>query len=382
MRLLVTVTLNPNQLRAHLEPITDLPEVESVTLVADEPQSPMPKLRTVVPPAWLTRVFGRAAAKLLTCIAVSLRERPRWVIAYNVVPHAINALVVGRLTRRRVYVHAIGGPVEWEGGGYASDNKVLSRLGRPVPLLERLLLAVLGACDVVAVMGSRARAALIAEGLDPERVVALPASVDETRFSSGGEHRRWDVVTAVQLISRKRVSEFLEMVARVRAERPGVRAAVAGRGPLLEDLKAEARRLGLEDAVDFLGFVSDIESVYANARVFVLASQREGLSIAMTEAMAGGVPVVVSDIGEARDVVIHGENGFVYPLGDVDAMTEHVKVLLGDDDQWERMSAAAVAAVRRSSDRATISAVNREILTTGRRRPAVTTPPTDGPAGS
>src|SRR3712207_5890690 len=198
MRLLVTVTLNPNQLRAHLEPITDLPEVEGVTLVADEGQPPMPKLRVVVPPAWLVRLAGRAAAKLLTGIVVSLRERPRWVNAYNVVPHAINALVIGRLTRRRVYVHAIGGPVEWEGGGYASDNKVLSRLPGPVAPIERFLLAVLRSCDVVAVMGSRARAALVAEGLDPAHVVVLPASVDETRFMSGGEHRRWDLVTAVQ----------------------------------------------------------------------------------------------------------------------------------------------------------------------------------------
>ena len=370
MRLLITVTLNPNQLRAHLEPITDLPEVEHVTLVADEPQPPMAKLRTVVPPRWLMRAVGRAAAKLLTGIAVSLRERPRWVIAYNVVPHAINALLIGRLTRRRVYVHAIGGPVEWEGGGYASDNKVLSRLPAPVPLLERFLLAVLRRCDVVAVMGSQARRALVGHGFVPERVVVLPASVDEKRFATGGEHRRWDLVTAVQLIRRKRVDEFLQTVANLRKEHPEIRAAVAGRGPLLEELQAEARRLGVADCVDFLGFVSDIASVYANARVFVLASQREGLSIAMTEAMAGGVPVVVSDIGEARDVVIHGENGFIYPLGDVAAMTSHVKTLLDDDALWARMSEAAVRAVRRSSDRATIRAINRDILLSGGHLPA------------
>ena len=53
MRLLITVTLNPNQFRSHVEPIAALPEVESVTLVADAPGPDMDKLRTVVPPAWL-----------------------------------------------------------------------------------------------------------------------------------------------------------------------------------------------------------------------------------------------------------------------------------------------------------------------------------------
>jgi hypothetical protein len=61
-RLLVTVTLNPNQLRAHLEPITDLDAVERVTLVADVAGPPMAKLRTIVPPPLVTRVLGRAGA--------------------------------------------------------------------------------------------------------------------------------------------------------------------------------------------------------------------------------------------------------------------------------------------------------------------------------
>lgn len=361
MRILVTVTLNPNQFRAHLEPITDLPEVAGLTLVADEPQAAMPKLRSAVPPRWLTRLAGRALAKLLIGIVVSLRERPRWVLAYNVVPHGINALLIGRLTRRRVYIHAIGGPVEWEGGGINSDNKVLSRLKRPSRLIETFLVAVLRGADVVAVMGSRAREDLIRRGLDPERVVALPASVDESRFV-GGEHRRWDVVTAVQLISRKRVHEFLQAIALVREEIPEVRAAVAGGGPLADDLREEARRLGLEGSVDFLGFVTDVEQVYANARAFVLTSQREGLSIAMTEAMAAGVPVVVTDIGEARDVVEPGVNGYLFEVGDVRALAEHLKQLLTDEERWNSMSAAAVQAVRVSSDRATISGINRRLL--------------------
>src|SRR5919112_1036656 len=96
LRLLLTVTLNPNQLRAHLEPITDLDEVESVTLVADVAAPPLAKLTTVVPPAWLVRLSGRAVAKLLTGVAVAVRRRPHWVLGYNLVPHGINALLIGR----------------------------------------------------------------------------------------------------------------------------------------------------------------------------------------------------------------------------------------------------------------------------------------------
>ena len=362
MRILVTVTLNPNQFRAHVGPIAALPEVTSVTLVADTPGPRIPKLRIVVPPRWLVRVAGRAAAKFVTGLVLALRERPAWILGYNLVPHGINAVLIAKVARARSYVHVIGGPVEWEGGGYGSDNKVLSRLGRPVPPLERLLVRVLKAADVVAVMGSRARSELVRRGLEPERVVVLPASVDPARVRATGQAPRYDVVTASQLISRKRLHELLRAAAVVRATHPGLRVAIAGRGPLDAELAAEAERLGIADAVDFLGFVEDVESVYADARIFALPSQREGLSIAMTEAMAAGVPVVVTDIGEARDVVVHGRNGFLFEVGDVEAMAAHIDTLMSDPELWKRMSQAAVDAVHDTSSPARITEINRELL--------------------
>lgn len=362
MRLLVTVTLNPNQFRSHVEPITALPEVESVTLVSDAPGPPMPKLRTIVPPRRMVRVLGRAAAKLVTGLRVAARERPAWVLGYNLVPHGINAVAIARLVGARSYVHVIGGPAEWEGGGHGSDNKVLSRLPRPVPVIERALLAVLRRADVVAVMGTDARRRLIAAGVVPERIVVLPASVPEPTACPAGDAPRYDVVCASQLIGRKRLGELLEALAIVRRERPGLRAMIAGRGPLAEELREHARRLGLADAVEFPGFVSDVAGVYAEARVFALPSQREGLSIAMTEAMAAGVPVVVTDIGEARDVVEHGRTGFLFAVGDVEAMARDIGLLLGDEALRARMGRAAAEAVRASSSPERITALNRRAL--------------------
>jgi glycosyltransferase involved in cell wall biosynthesis len=365
MRLLVTVTLNPNQFRAHVEPITALPEVESVTLVADVPGPDLPKVRTVVPPRSLVRLTGRAVAKLLTGLVIAVRERPDWIVGYNLVPHGLNAVLIARLVGAKAYVHVIGGPVEWEGGGYASDNKVLGRRDRPSRLLERPLVAALRAADVVAVMGSRARAALLALGLEPERVVVMPASVDPARVRAATAAQpdpRYDVVTACQLIPRKRLGELLQALAIVRETHPDLRAAIAGRGPLRESLEAEAERLGLGDAVDFLGFVADVERVYAGARVFALPSQREGLSIAMTEAMACGVPVVVTDIGEARDVVVHGRTGFLHEVGDVPALAAHLSRLLSDEGLRLAMSDAAVEAVRSTSSPERITALNRAVL--------------------
>ena len=369
LRLLVTVTFNPNQLRAHLEPILDLDEVGGVTLVADAPGPRLPKLRTVVPPRWLMKLTGRGAAKLLTCLALALRERPQWVLGYKLVPHGLNALAVARLTRRKSLVHLIGGPAEWEGGGYRSDNAVLDRLPRPIPALERLLVRIIGKADVVAVMGSRARTDLIRRGVDPSRVVVVPAGVDAGRFRlPDAPTRRYEIVTAAQFLPRKRIEDVLEMVMLLRRRHPQLRAAIAGTGPLDGALREHARRLGVDDAVDFLGFVRDIEQVYAEGRVFVLTSRREGLSVALTEAMACGLPAVVTDVGEARDVLIPDENGYLVEVGDVAGFVEHTDRLLTDDALWQRMSTAAVAAASARASRQRIADINRAIFAGDRIR--------------
>ena len=142
IRVLATVTCNPNQLRAHLLPILSLPEVDRVTLVADRLPPDIPKLRAVVPPRWLVRTVGRAAAKLVVCSAIALRERPDWVIGFNFVPHGFNAMVAARLARpslavaeRRTKGVQVGEQVDTVGRGRRADSgdQVLAELARLGP---------------------------------------------------------------------------------------------------------------------------------------------------------------------------------------------------------------------------------------------------------
>jgi glycosyltransferase involved in cell wall biosynthesis len=365
---LVTVTLNANQLRSHVQPIADLPEIERITLVSDVASPPLDKLRSVVPPARLVGVFGRAGAKFVVALAVAVRERPDWILAYNLVPHSLTALLIGGLTRRRVLIHLIGGPREWEGGGWTSDNKVLGRLPRPAPVLERLLVWAIRRADVIAVMGSGARDDLVRRGVRPERVVAVPASIDDARLAAlpPADAPRYDVVTASQLIPRKRLEDLLAAAAILKPNHPGLRIAIAGHGELLDELEQEARRLGIDDVVEFLGFVGDVATLYAQSRIFALPSRSEGLSIALCEAMAAGRPVVASDVGEVRDVVVPGANGELHEVGDVAALAEHLGHLLGDPERQAAMGAAARTAAVSHCSRERVTAINRKLLADGK----------------
>jgi glycosyltransferase involved in cell wall biosynthesis len=367
MRLVATVTLNPNQLRAHLLPILAIPEVEEVVLVADERPPPLPKVRGVVPSSRERRLLGRAGSKLVRCVHVARELRPAWVLSYNIMPHGVNGFVAGRLAGCRTAYHMIGGDVEWQGGGWASDNSILGRLPRPVPPLERALLGVIRRTDLVCTMGGRGRARLIELGVDPARVVVTPPSVDTERFSPppSGAPRPYDLVTAGDMLPVKRYEDFVAVVARLREIRPGIRAAIAGEGPLLSELRACASRLGVADSIDFLGRRADIEDVYRGGRVYVVTSRHEGLSVAMTEAMACGLPAVVTDVGELRDLVRDGRNGAVLPVGDVEGMAARIDELLGDEARLAAASAAAREDAVAHSGVARLTEVYRHILLGG-----------------
>jgi glycosyltransferase involved in cell wall biosynthesis len=366
LRLLVTVTFNPNQLRAHLEPIVALDEVEEVVLVSDREPPPLPKVRTILPDRRVVRIIGRAGAKLVTCIRVARRERPEWVIGFNLVPHGINAYLAARAAGVRSLYAMIGGPVEWDEGGWRSDNAILGRLPRPMPLLERLLLGVVRGCDVVAAMGEAGRTALVAHGVRPERAVVLPPAIDVDRFRpAGAATRRYDVLTVGSLIDTKRQVDLIEAAAIVRATYPGLRLAIVGEGPLEGELREAARRRGLDGAVEFLGFREDVEGLYAAASVFALPSRYEGLSVALGEAMASGLPAVVADVGELRELVLDGENGFVVPVADPEALADRLRRLLEDGELRDAFAARAVARAREVVASARVAGLYGRILLGG-----------------
>lgn len=126
-----------------------------------------------------------------------------------------------------------------------------------------------------------------------------------------------------RLVERKGHRYLLEAFARLRRRSTvPLRLAFAGQGEIEGALRAQAERLGIAGEVRFLGYVArgDIAAVYREADVFVLASQNEGMSIALLEAMASGLPVIVTRAGGTAELVEDGVNGLIVPWADVAAL--------------------------------------------------------------
>jgi glycosyltransferase involved in cell wall biosynthesis len=285
------------------------------------------------------------------------------VVGFNFVPHGFNARVVAALARTRSLYHMIGGEREWIGGGWTSENGVLGRLPRPVPRLERLIVRLIGGCTAVVTMGERGRASLIERGVEPSRVHAITPAADTVRFRPSADGQpRWDVVTVARLTPNKRIADLLQAVAPRRAGGPAAGVAIVGDGPLQEDLRREADRLGIAEAVAFLGFREDVEELYRHSKVFALTSASEGMPIAMLDAMSSGLSVVATDVGEIASVVEPGISGYLVRCGDVASLADRLGGLLRDDDLRARRGAAAVERIRSDVSVEAVARLYRGIL--------------------
>lgn len=143
----------------------------------------------------------------------------------------------------------------------------------------------------------------------------------------------------------KGLDTVIRAFARVRAEIPGARLAIVGKGDDRPRLEALTRDLVLTGAVSFEGFVSEEEKLgwLRRAHATVYPSPREGWGIAAAESAACGTPVLASDAEGLRDVVRDAETGFLIPHRDVDAWAGRMIGILTDAPLRERVGAAARA---------------------------------------
>jgi glycogen synthase len=124
----------------------------------------------------------------------------------------------------------------------------------------------------------------------------------------------------------------------------GVRFLVAGSGTAERDLKVQARRLGLLEHGEFLGWIDDamLHSLYAMSDLCVVPSLYEPFGLVALEAMASGCPCIVADTGGLREVVPGGERvGLRFRARDSESLTECVETLLTDDALRNRLVAEA-----------------------------------------
>lgn len=192
---------------------------------------------------------------------------------------------------------------------------------------------VLGHSDALVAISDDIEIELRGLGVDDDRIAGIPNGVDTDRFRPPHRPVRpaaadgFNVIATGRLAPEKRLVELASRWERVRDRWPGARLLLVGDGP-------EAERLEGRPGVELLGRRSDVPDLLRDADVYVSASAAEGLSNSLLEAMASGLPCVVTDVGGVRDVITQPTQGEPVDASDLDGLVDRLIEII--DDQPRR----------------------------------------------
>jgi glycosyltransferase involved in cell wall biosynthesis len=246
------------------------------------------------------------------------------------------------------------------------DGRMWKRYVKRVtwPLLFRL-------ADQVIVPSSGSLELMRSLGLPDARVTMTPYVVDNdwwlaqsSRVDRAAVRSQWGVAPedgvilfCAKLQPWKRPLDLLQ--AFVQARIPNTTLVFAGEGPLRAQLEKGSVALGVAERVRFLGFVnqSQLPAIYTAADLMVLPSVYDAFGVVVNEAMLCGCPVAASDhVGAARDLIVHGDTGFVFPCGNIEVLAQVLREAFADRAKLTALGAAARARMHSWSPRENIEA--------------------------
>lgn len=245
-------------------------------------------------------------------------------------------------------VHTVHGYLFWKGCGG------LNTLRYRLP--ERMLR---GVTDCLITMNGEDAAAarsLVRKGGLLFQVPGMGA--DEDRFRPASQDARrtarealslpetaYVLVYAAEFSRRKNHIELLRAMEQIVREAPQAVLLLCGQGDTLAEMHGEAARLGIEEAVRFLGFRDRMEEIYPACDIAVSSSISEGLPFNVIEAQLCGLPVAASRIRGHTDLILDGENGRLYRPGESGALARIVLEILQSPDRGANLGRRALETV-------------------------------------
>ncbi|TSC72805.1 MAG: 1,2-diacylglycerol 3-glucosyltransferase [Parcubacteria group bacterium Gr01-1014_70] len=175
-------------------------------------------------------------------------------------------------------------------------------------------------------------------------ITILPVFVDIAPYErlqrvEGGDTFIFLMVS--RFTNEKHISLALDAFAEVLRTHPIAHLMLVGEGPLRGSLVMQARTLGIEKNVTFKGWTDNLQAEYQLSDCYLLTSQYEGYGRTVIEALASGLPVIMTDVGLAEDLVQDGINGLVVPVNDSRALMEAMKRIMDDATLRARFSSVA-----------------------------------------
>ena len=169
-------------------------------------------------------------------------------------------------------------------------------------------------------------------------VNGVPGPVVSSDIKTSQKALKPTIVVVGRLVELKGIEQILKALPDLLKRYPQLQLMLIGEGPQREVLCDLVRKLKIDSHVTFTGLVSNVASFLQQATLYVSTSHYEGLPMATLEAMSNGLPVVATDVVGNNDLIVHNENGILYPLNNIEVLQSSIIKVLEESLYAERLS--------------------------------------------
>lgn len=196
-------------------------------------------------------------------------------------------------------------------------------------------------------------------GVDEEKITVAPIFSNpksQTSNPLAGEfgvksdktgNDKFIFLTAGRLVPVKNIGLQIEAMANVVKKYPNAELWIVGDGKEKSNLKSKISKLKLEDKVKLLGWQNNLENFYSQADAFLLTSDYEGWGLVVIEAVSFGLPIIMTDVGCAGELIENEKSGLIIPAGDKSKLEERMIRFIEDENLRKNLADGAISAVKK-----------------------------------
>lgn len=321
IELVCCIRLKDSVARHHLVSLSRHESISRIWVIRHEPirSGEIPKVEYVI----VSSLFKpwRFIMMIWHCLRLGRKKTVKAFISFNPIPYGLFGWLSARINKKAIHFGFIG--TDWN--YYVKQSWC------------RLFLPIFRRADIVTVPGESMRREMLENGFDAEKVKVMPHSTDIERFPVSNIEKKYRCIYVGDLSGHKQVDIIIKSFAKVLQNHPQERLCVVGDGPEREKLEVLAKKLSITDKVEFTGYVNDVQSYLAAAKMIIIASENEGFPSAMVEGMCSGLVPVSTPVGAIPDVISDGENGLLFANGNIEALAECIERLIDDRELYERL---------------------------------------------
>lgn len=309
---------------AKFKPLSLMSTIDRIVVVRKDPGPYIPKLGYKVLPSICKHTIVNAMLTPLILSYVVTQSKADLILAYHYVPHYYFAFIASRLTGKPYILGQTG-----------SDDQILATK----PFSGWFLRYVIRHALQLNVPGYSSYNFWKSLGFD--KVQILHSTIDTDYFVPSDQQKVYDFIYMGRFESYKGVSKIINSIKAITVKHPELRFAIVGYGSEENKYKAMVNDLQLTGNVSFHGYQSNTREWLQKSRIFVMASESEGLPCALMEAMSCGLVCVTSMVGNIGDILQDGITGYSFDKNDADKLTECLSLAYDLEPELDEMKGKA-----------------------------------------